>query len=168
MMGPRYIELKQASYEEFEAAQKSGGGDGGDEGPVMSLPWPISTETDSSWSKASSDWETSASSWGKASSKGKAGSKGKRGKTDKAKGKLWEVTKDDPERFELCFRVKEVQRTGDEGKEAWWDFCVKWNKDSRDPVRHPKEMLEEFLKIYEPQFIGGMGGNGDAGGNAGA
>jgi len=55
----------------------------------------------------------------------------------------------DPEKAALVDKVKAFQRTGTEAKNAWWAFCDEHNQGVKDPIRHDKESLEQFLAGYE-------------------
>jgi len=56
---------------------------------------------------------------------------------------------DDPEKEELVSRVKAIQRSGDDEKQKWWDFCGLQNTGTRDPNRHGSKFLRSFLKAYD-------------------
>jgi len=46
---------------------------------------------------------------------------------------------------ELVARVKELQRSGQQAKEAWWAYCDENLGGVRDPSRHEEDVLSEFL-----------------------
>jgi len=77
----------------------------------------------------------------------------------------------DPEKDALVSRVKAIQRSGDEDKQKWWNFCDRQNTGTRDPSRHNVDFLRRFLDAYDSgdvpevsaaspgQELGGQGGN---------
>lgn len=55
----------------------------------------------------------------------------------------------DAEKAELVDKVKALQRTDPEAKGAWWAFCDENMQGVKDPNRHEKETLQQFLSSYE-------------------
>merc|ERR1719450_145524 len=53
----------------------------------------------------------------------------------------------DPETMKLIQRVKSGQKTNEKFKEAWETYCLTTNNDIRDPNRHDKASLTNFLAI---------------------
>lgn len=55
----------------------------------------------------------------------------------------------DPEKAELVQKIKALQRTDPEAKSAWWTFCDEQLQGIKDPNRHEKETLQQFMAGYE-------------------
>eukprot|EP00406_Dinophysis_acuminata_P009501 CAMPEP_0179232500 /NCGR_PEP_ID=MMETSP0797-20121207/11891_1 /TAXON_ID=47934 /ORGANISM="Dinophysis acuminata, Strain DAEP01" /LENGTH=254 /DNA_ID=CAMNT_0020939621 /DNA_START=78 /DNA_END=842 /DNA_ORIENTATION=- len=55
----------------------------------------------------------------------------------------------DGEKLELVDKIKALQRTDAEAKGAWWQFCDEHNQGIKDPNRHDKDSLQQFLSGYE-------------------
>ncbi|CAJ1377117.1 unnamed protein product, partial [Effrenium voratum] len=53
-----------------------------------------------------------------------------------------------PEKTALVDKVKTLQRTSPELKEAWWMFCDTQSAGMKDPGRHSVESLEQFLATH--------------------
>jgi len=56
---------------------------------------------------------------------------------------------------ELIAKIKEFQRSGEENKKAWWDFCDSQGGGNRDPARHDDSVLQGFLASYGIQVTQG-------------
>lgn len=77
----------------------------------------------------------------------------------------------------LIQEVKNLQRSNQEAKHVWWEFCFKQLGGVRDPSRHEASVLKEFLNLYNtgslpapsmtPPPSGGGGGGGRSGGRSG-
>lgn len=59
------------------------------------------------------------------------------------------VSSGDPEKDTLVTRVKELQRRDASLKQAWWTFCDEQLGGVKDPNKHEKEILQEFLTTHE-------------------
>eukprot|EP00928_Gymnodinium_smaydae_P079057 TRINITY_DN63078_c0_g1_i1.p1 TRINITY_DN63078_c0_g1~~TRINITY_DN63078_c0_g1_i1.p1 ORF type:complete len:1023 (+),score=238.90 TRINITY_DN63078_c0_g1_i1:90-3158(+) len=57
------------------------------------------------------------------------------------------MAEDDKE--DLVQRVKTIQRGDPTGKQAWYDFCDALRAGNRDPSRHSKDSMRNFLQAYE-------------------
>jgi len=75
----------------------------------------------------------------------------------------------------LVQEVKNLQRSNQEAKHMWWEFCFKQLGGVRDPSRHDASVLKEFMNAYntgalpaptmtEAQMGGGSGARGGGGG----
>lgn len=51
-----------------------------------------------------------------------------------------------PMREQLVAKVKEIQRSGNDAKQAWWDYCDSELGGVRDPNRHDPQLLHHFLQ----------------------
>eukprot|EP00435_Cladocopium_sp_Y103_P026597 s3013_g6.t1 len=51
---------------------------------------------------------------------------------------------------DLVDKIKALQRTSPELKEAWWTFCETELRGVKDPNRHSEEILQQFLAEYAP------------------
>eukprot|EP00975_Prorocentrum_lima_P046300 9685142-Prorocentrum_lima.AAC.1 len=56
---------------------------------------------------------------------------------------------------ELIGRIKQHQRSGWYGREAWARYCDERNCGTRDPRKHAVEALREFLGTHEGLSGGG-------------
>merc|ERR1719201_341471 len=68
--------------------------------------------------------------------KGKAGGKGMKRPNMAGSG--------DPEKHALVEQIKDFQRSGEENKQAWWDFCEQQEFKKRDPALQSIESLQMF------------------------
>jgi len=55
-----------------------------------------------------------------------------------------ELSKED-----LVERVKGIMRSGIQSKQQWWWFCATYGGRIRDPAKHPREFLQQFVDMYE-------------------
>lgn len=55
----------------------------------------------------------------------------------------------DADKEQLVARVKTLQRRDADTKQAWWTYCDEQHRGVRDPARHEKETLLQFLSTYE-------------------
>mmetsp|Transcript_30700 Transcript_30700/g.72610 ORF Transcript_30700/g.72610 Transcript_30700/m.72610 type:complete len:967 (-) Transcript_30700:162-3062(-) len=55
----------------------------------------------------------------------------------------------DREKDELVARVKQIQRSRQDGKEKWEDYCTSMKTGNRDPVRHTVESIRNFVEAYD-------------------
>jgi len=55
----------------------------------------------------------------------------------------------DLEKDELVARVKQIQRTSPDAKEMWYTYCDQLGTGNRDPSRHTKDSLGNFLTAHE-------------------
>mmetsp|Transcript_353 Transcript_353/g.1215 ORF Transcript_353/g.1215 Transcript_353/m.1215 type:complete len:253 (-) Transcript_353:19-777(-) len=46
-------------------------------------------------------------------------------------------------------KIKELQRSGTEGKTQWWAYCQEHGGGIRDPSKHDREFLANFLYQYQ-------------------
>jgi RNA recognition motif-containing protein len=53
------------------------------------------------------------------------------------------------EKDDLVGRVKRIQRTNQDGKETWYEYCDQTGTGNRDPVRHTVDSLRIFVDAYE-------------------
>lgn len=54
----------------------------------------------------------------------------------------------DAEKTELVNKIKALQRSDPDAKGAWWQFCDEQMEGVKDPNRHEKETLQQFLMSY--------------------
>lgn len=62
----------------------------------------------------------------------------------------------------LVDQIKQLQRSGDKGKQAWVTYCDESLGGVRDPNRHDSSTLQEFLDWWHTES-GGAGGDEDGG-----
>lgn len=77
--------------------------------------------------------------------------------------KVWAST-GDPEKDDLVWKVKGIQRSSNEGKEQWYAFCDASRTGNRDPSRHTTASLTNFLESYyrgEPPEARASSASGD-------
>jgi len=55
---------------------------------------------------------------------------------------------DDPVKFALVDKIKQLQRSNIEAKEAWWAYCDESYRGVKDPNRHDIPSLEAFLAQF--------------------
>lgn len=60
-----------------------------------------------------------------------------------------QVEIEDSSKAALVDRVKALQRSDPEAKQAWWQYCDSSAKGVRDPNRHEIASLEEFLASFD-------------------
>lgn len=71
----------------------------------------------------------------------------------------------------LVMEVKNLQRSNEEAKHMWWEYCQLQLGGIRDPSRHDATVLQEFLSAYQAGTLpqptmtqsGGGGGRGGGG-----
>eukprot|EP00439_Symbiodinium_sp_Y106_P060976 s2250_g9.t1 len=51
----------------------------------------------------------------------------------------------DPRKDSLVQKIKAMQRSNEEAKRQWWQFCDNRQGGIRDPTRHDVRVLQEFL-----------------------
>jgi len=54
----------------------------------------------------------------------------------------------DDEKTELVNKIKALQRSDPDAKSAWWQFCDESMQGIKDPNRHEKDTLQQFLMSY--------------------
>lgn len=54
----------------------------------------------------------------------------------------------DPEKAHLVEKVKMLQRSNADAKDAWTSYCEEHSRGIRDPARHEKDILQQFLATY--------------------
>jgi len=54
-----------------------------------------------------------------------------------------------PQKKALVDKIKALQRSSPDTKEAWWAYCDTEQQGIKDPSRHEIESLETFLAAYE-------------------
>jgi len=59
---------------------------------------------------------------------------------------------------EAVQRVKDMQRSNPEGKEAWIYWTRENGEGKRDPRAHDESFIHSFFEAFESGSIGGMGG----------
>lgn len=52
---------------------------------------------------------------------------------------------EDDEKAQLVAKIKELQRGNPDAKQAWWSYCDETLGGVKDPNRHDKETLQQFL-----------------------
>jgi len=122
-LGGRYIELFQATYEDFQWA--------------LSNPPTIDESKGKKGKGKGKD------------GKDKGKDSGGKGMSEKGKGKLGKLCGDDPVKIDLVMRIKQMQKESEDSKEVWWKYCAEHGDNVRDPVRHKVEYLKGFLEGYE-------------------
>ena len=60
----------------------------------------------------------------------------------------------------LVDKIKQIQRSSQQAKEQWWEYCDGYGEGNRDPSRHDDAFLTAFIEQYEQW----AGDGGDAGG----
>lgn len=55
---------------------------------------------------------------------------------------------DDPVKAELVDKIKNFQRSAEENKQAWWNYCDQLESKKRDPALHDTEILQEFCGTH--------------------
>ncbi|CAE7169366.1 unnamed protein product [Symbiodinium pilosum] len=50
---------------------------------------------------------------------------------------------------DLVDRIKSLQRTDENAKQAWWSYCEEQHSGVKDPNRHDEYTLSNFLSTYE-------------------
>eukprot|EP00403_Amphidinium_massartii_P015886 CAMPEP_0178431136 /NCGR_PEP_ID=MMETSP0689_2-20121128/31682_1 /TAXON_ID=160604 /ORGANISM="Amphidinium massartii, Strain CS-259" /LENGTH=250 /DNA_ID=CAMNT_0020053019 /DNA_START=82 /DNA_END=834 /DNA_ORIENTATION=+ len=77
----------------------------------------------------------------------------------------WETFSQWDSKDALVDAIKELQRSGPEGKEQWGLYCEQHGQGIRDPTKHDLEYLSNFLSQY--QMGARMQGNGTSGAGSG-
>lgn len=54
----------------------------------------------------------------------------------------------DPDKAEFVDRIKALQRSSPDAKQAWWDYCDQKLSGIRDPNRHDAETLRAYLENF--------------------
>lgn len=54
-------------------------------------------------------------------------------------------------------KIKAFQRSGQEQKQAWWDFCDSQPGKNRDPARYTVDILQGFVQEHSIQSVQGSG-----------
>ncbi|CAE7257960.1 fus [Symbiodinium sp. KB8] len=49
----------------------------------------------------------------------------------------------------LVMKIKQIQRSGQEAKDAWYRYCESTRTGNHDPARHTPESLKAFIEAYE-------------------
>ncbi|CAE7198713.1 hypothetical protein AK812_SmicGene13302 [Symbiodinium microadriaticum] len=62
------------------------------------------------------------------------------------------------QKAELVDRIKSLQRTDENAKQAWWSYCEEQHNGVKDPNRHDEYTLSNFLSSYESGGCGKGGG----------
>merc|ERR1711957_303836 len=57
-----------------------------------------------------------------------------------------QVSSGDAMKDKLVMQVKDYQRSGEEQKQTWWSFCDEAMGGIRDPAKHEKNVLQQFLR----------------------
>ncbi|OLQ07045.1 hypothetical protein AK812_SmicGene9660 [Symbiodinium microadriaticum] len=57
----------------------------------------------------------------------------------------WYASSYDPRKDSLVQKIKAMQRSNEETKRQWWQFCDNRQGGIRDPTRHDVRVLQEFL-----------------------
>lgn len=60
------------------------------------------------------------------------------------------VIQDQTGKADLVDKIKALQRSSPELKEAWWTFCDTELSGIKDPNRHSEDILQQFLAEYAP------------------
>lgn len=89
------------------------------------------------WSGEGASWD-SGSEWGGKGSKGSWGASGPPMKKHR-------VSSGDAVHDEAVEKIKQFQRSGDEQKQAWWNYCDAQEGRNRDPARHDTAVLQTFI-----------------------
>lgn len=59
---------------------------------------------------------------------------------------------EDPSVSTMAERVRELQKNDQVMKQQWSDFCDERASGTKDPRRHSRDTLEEFLQLYDSSF----------------
>mmetsp|Transcript_40212 Transcript_40212/g.87902 ORF Transcript_40212/g.87902 Transcript_40212/m.87902 type:complete len:614 (+) Transcript_40212:81-1922(+) len=144
VMGKRYIEVFKATLEEWEMQEEVA-----IPSAIPPVAWGAAVPWDTFGDFSPAQWPPrkdiraspygtkGAQGWGEGGlgsglSSGVAGSRSREAEKDR-----------------LVEKVKLIQRSGDEEKQKWWNFCEASGLTVYDPIRHGVDFLKEFVERYE-------------------